>query len=107
MTKFLEFGKGFVATQGNNICSIALTRFLYNDVHSIGTETYDPHKKKGLSTFLSMTLFNCIVSHGADIWWDCMESNIASQKTALKTGLIFDYEYEIAWFNLNDEPNNC
>jgi len=103
MTKFIELGKGFIATKKNNICSIALTRFLYNDVYSIGIETYDLHKNKGLSAFLSMTLFNCIVNHGATIWWDCMESNIASQKTAQKAGLIFDYEYEIAWFNLDNE----
>ena len=39
MTKFLEFGRGFVVAQGNTICSIALTRFLFNNVYSIGVET--------------------------------------------------------------------
>ena len=106
VSKFLECGKGFAAVQNDSICSIALTRFLYNDIHSIGAETYDPHKKKGLSAYLSMALFKDIIRHGANIWWDCMESNVASQKTAQKTGLIFDYEYEIAWFNLNDEIRN-
>ena len=104
MTKFTELGKGYVATRNNSICSIALTRFFYKDIHSIGVETYDPHKKKGLSAFLSMILFKDIIGNGENIWWDCMESNIASQRTAEKVGLTFDYEYEIAWFDLNVAP---
>ena len=103
IAKFLKFGKGFIAIQDNGICSFTLTRYLYKDIYSIGTETYAPHQRKGLSAYLSMILFNHIINRGANIWWDCMESNVASQKTAQKTGLIFDNEYEIAWFDLNND----
>jgi len=100
INNFLRFGKGFAAIKNNQICSFTSTHFLYNNIFSFGTETYYPHKKKGLSGFLSVTLLNSIINQGADIWWDCMESNIASQKTAQKVGLTFDHEYEVGWFKL-------
>lgn len=98
--KFIKHGKGFVAIQNNKVCSFAITRFRYKDTYCIGVETFDPHKQKGLSGYLSMLLIKNIVNQGADIWWDCMADNIASQKTAMKIGLTFDHEYEIFWFDI-------
>ena len=97
---FLEMGKGFVAIQKKIICSFASTHFLYKNTHSIGTKTFDTYKRNGLSSFLSMTLIDRLVNNGSEIWWDCMDSNIASQKTAEKVGLTFSHEYEIFWFDL-------
>jgi len=102
MTKFKDLGKGVIATQGNSICGLALTRFLFENIYSIGVETYDPHKQKGLASYLSKVLFDQLISQNANIWWDCMESNIASQKIALNAGLTFDHEYDILWFDLNE-----
>ena len=100
MDKFIEYGKGFVATQNNKICGFSKTGTLYKNVYSIGVETFEPHRQKGLSSFLSMSLISNIVNQGASVWWDCMESNIASQRTAQKVGLTFDHEYEIFWFDI-------
>ena len=82
IAKFVELGKGFAAIQGTSICGFASTHFMYNNTYSIGVETYDPHKQKGVSSYLSKVLFEQLVNQDANIWWDCMESNIASQKTA-------------------------
>ena len=98
--RFIQRGKGYAAIQNNRICSFATTHFRYKDIYSIGTETFEPYKQKGLSSFLSMSLIKNLASQCADIWWDCMESNIASQRTAIKTGLTFDHEYEVFWFNI-------
>ena len=96
---FLRNGKGFVAIKDNEICSFALTHFRYNNTYSVGVETFDPHKQKGLSNTLTKLLINCICEHNGNIWWDCMESNIASQKTAQKAGLLFRYKYKVCWFD--------
>ena len=98
--RFLEYSTGFIAVCNNAICSFALANFLYKNIYSLDVETFEPHKRKGLSGFLSVTLINSIIKRNGDIWWDCMESNIASQKTAQKAGLIFDHEYEVFWFDL-------
>jgi len=95
---FLERGMGFAALRGDEICSLAKTHFRYKDIHSVGVETFDPHKRKGLSGHLSMVLIDSLLRRGDDIWWDCMESNIASQRTAKKIGLTFSHDYELFWF---------
>ncbi|MDR2571301.1 MAG: GNAT family N-acetyltransferase [Oscillospiraceae bacterium] len=97
---FLRNGKGFIAIKDNEICSFALTHFRYNNTFSIGVETFDPHKQKGLSSNLTKLLIKCLCEHKGNIWWDCMESNIASQKTAQKAGLLFRYKYTVCWFDI-------
>lgn len=96
---FLQFGKGFVAIKNNEICSFALTHFRYKDTYSIGVETFDSHKRRGLSSSLTKLLIKSIIEQNGDVWWDCMESNIASQKTAQKSGLVYDHKFKCCWFN--------
>ena len=100
--KFLKNGKGFAAMKDNEICGFAMTYFRYKDTYSIGVETFENFKQKGLSAFLSAVLFGSILNDNdnANIRWDCMESNIASQKTAMKAGLTFDHEYPVYWFDI-------
>jgi len=98
--KFLELGKGFVAVCDGVICGFASTHMRYKYTYSFGTEIYNTHKRKGLSSFLTMTLLGAVISESADVWWDCGEGNVASQKTAQKVGLTFSHEYEIGWFDI-------
>ena len=101
MDRFIKLGKGYTAIQDNRVCGFTTTHFRYKDVYCIGTETFEPHKQKGLSSFLSMSLISEIVNQGASVWWDCMKDNIASQRTAAKVGLSFDHEYDIFWFDIS------
>lgn len=96
---FLQYGKGFIAAYNDEICSFALTHFRYDNTYSIGIETFDPHKQKGLSSNLVKLLINLILEENGNVWWDCMESNVASQKTAQKAGLVYDYKYKVCWFD--------
>lgn len=96
---FLQFAKGFISVYNDEICSFALTHFRYIDTYSIGVETFTPHKQKGLSSSLVDLLIKHILGQNGSVWWDCMESNIASQKTAQKVGLTLDHKYQICWFN--------
>ncbi|BAH41933.1 GNAT family N-acetyltransferase [Brevibacillus sp. RS1.1] len=67
--------------------------------HAIGVETLEPYRQKGLSSTLAYQLKNRLHQEAATVWWDCMDSNIASQKTAEKAGLHLSHRYEIAWFS--------
>lgn len=95
---FLQHGMGFIAIYNDEICSFALTHFRYDNTYSIGVETFNPHKQKGISSHLVKLLINSIYKKKGNVWWDCMESNFASQKTAQKAGLVFDYKYKVCWF---------
>lgn len=96
---FLQHAMGFISIYNDEIFSFALTHFRHNNTYAIGVETLDPHKRKGLSSSLVNLLIKRIINQNGSIWWDCMESNTASQKTAQKAGLILDHKYHVCWFN--------
>jgi hypothetical protein len=99
VNNFLRMGYGYVAVNEGVIVSFAITSFLYNKTFSIGVETLEQHRKKGLAGTLVNVLLKGLYSKGYTIWWDCMDSNIASQNTAKKNGLVYVYKYKICWFN--------
>ncbi|BBH18906.1 hypothetical protein Back11_02510 [Paenibacillus baekrokdamisoli] len=76
---------------------VALTKF--NSTHAIGVETLEDYKRQGLSSSLVNLLLKKFNEKNIASWWDCIESNIASQKTAEKAGLIKANHYKINGFN--------
>jgi RimJ/RimL family protein N-acetyltransferase len=99
---FLAFGHGFAALHDNEIVSFALSSFVHDKTQAIGVETLEQHRRQGLSSFLVKMLLEEFEEQGIEAWWDCMESNIPSQKTAEKSGLVLNHSYKVCWFNLND-----
>ncbi len=95
---YLNLGYGYVAVDAGKIVSFAITSFLYDKTFSIGVETLEQARRKGLAGTLVNILFNELYSKNYNIWWDCMVDNIASQKTAESTGLILDHRYKVCWF---------
>ncbi len=96
---YLNHGYGYAAVDGEKIVSFGITSFLYKETFTIGVETLEQHRRKGLAGILVNILLKELYSKGYDIWWDCTESNIASQKTAESAGLVFDHKYEVCWFH--------
>lgn len=97
---YLNYGYGYGAIDEGKIVSFAITSFLYNTTFTIGVETLEQHRRKGLASTLVNILLKELYSKGYNIWWDCMDSNIASQRTTKSTGLIFYHKYKVCWFNL-------
>ncbi|MBW5470838.1 GNAT family N-acetyltransferase [Brevibacillus formosus] len=97
---FLENGYGYAAlTTDHEVASICMSTAVYQSTHAIGVETIEPYRQKGLSSTLAYQLQNRLHQEAATVWWDCMDSNVASQKTAEKAGLHLSHRYEIAWFS--------
>lgn len=97
---FLEKGYGYAAlTTDHEVASICMSTAVYQLNHAIGVETLEPYRQKGLSSALTEQLRNRLHQEGITVWWDCMDSNIASQKTAEKAGLHVSHRYEVAWFS--------
>lgn len=97
---YLKLGYGYAAVAEKKIVSFGLTSFLYEETFSIGVETLEEHRRKGLASTLVNILSKELLSKGYKLWWDCMDSNIASQKTAESTGLVLDYKYKVFWFDI-------
>lgn len=96
---YLKLGFGFAAVNADQIVSFSITSFLYNETYSIGVETQEQHRRKGIAGALTKCLLNMLYEKGYKVWWDCMESNIASQKTAEGASLVLDHTYKVCWFN--------
>ncbi|MFS0556125.1 GNAT family N-acetyltransferase [Brevibacillus sp. 179-C9.3 HS] len=98
--EYLENGYGYAAlTSDHEVASICVSTAVYQSIHAIGVETLEPYRQKGLSSVLTHQLRNRLHQEGITVWWDCMDSNIASQKTAKKAGLHLSHRYEVAWFS--------
>ncbi len=96
---YLNLGYGYGAVIDGEIVSFGITSFLYDKTFSLGVETLEQHRRKGLASSLTSILLRDLYSGSNNIWWDCMESNIPSQKTAEGVGLSFSHKYKVSWFN--------
>ncbi|MEN6313319.1 MAG: GNAT family N-acetyltransferase [Clostridiaceae bacterium] len=99
MEIYHKLGSGYLAVSGDEIVSFAIASALYEKTASIGVETLENHRRKGLASTLVKALLKELYEKDCNIWWDCMESNIGSQKTAESAGLIPDHKYKVCWFN--------
>lgn len=96
---YLEKGYGYLAlTDKKEIVSIAVSSSEFHSTHTVGVETLEGYKRQGLSSSLVKLLLMKFQQKNIAAWWDCMESNLASQKTAEKAGLVKVYRYQINWF---------
>jgi RimJ/RimL family protein N-acetyltransferase len=96
---YLGKGYGYVAlTEDDEAVSIAVSSAVYQSTHAIGVETLEDYRRKGLSSSLVTLLVDKLKEKNIAVWWDCMESNIASQKTAEKAGLVRSHTYKVNWF---------
>lgn len=99
VTNFLTEGYGYAAiTEGNVIASLAISSAKFGMTQAIGVETLEDYKRLGLSSSLVKLLLRDFYEHRITAWWDCMDSNIASQKTVEKAGLVRSHRYKVYWF---------
>jgi GNAT superfamily N-acetyltransferase len=95
---YLNKGYGYIALSGNKIVSIAVSTAHYKTTQEIGVETLEDYRRKGLSSSLVRMLLNVFYVKGIKPSWDCSDTNIASQQTIEKAGLVRDYRYKVNWF---------
>lgn len=97
---FLENGFGYVAMAGKEIAGRCLTDGRLGGLTAIGIATKEEHKGKGIATALASTLILEILRLGHMPYWECMDENILSKKTAEKCGLAYDFSYRLFYFDL-------
>jgi GNAT superfamily N-acetyltransferase len=97
---YLKRGYGYAAVIDNCIVSRVLVTCCYGSNDNIGADTMDKYRRMGLSSKLVyMTLLEAR-KRGRECVWDCMEENVASEKTALKVGFEQERTYTVCWFNI-------
>ena len=83
---FLAKGKGFCAVQGETPAAWAFSSAVSDLEIDIGIETLEDFRGKGLASVVAGKMAEYVLSIGKKPTWACHGGNIASQKTAERTG---------------------
>lgn len=86
--EFLEKGKGYCITNGENAAAWAFTAAISKDEIDIGIETNSGYQHLGLGTAAAKSMIRYSLSQHKRPVWACDSSNIASQKLAYKLGFV-------------------
>jgi RimJ/RimL family protein N-acetyltransferase len=84
--RFIEVGIGWCAMHGETIASEAYAVFRGAKTFEIGVITARAHRGRGLAVAACRRLIEECRASGMDVYWSCHESNLASQRAAVKLG---------------------
>ena len=98
LDSFFKYGIAYVAIYQNTIVARADMLFSHGGYGNISVNTDELHRRKGLSTLLTMKTIEETLHLGLTPVWDCTDDNLPSEKTALKCGFKLIREDIISWF---------
>ncbi|MHC4451066.1 MAG: GNAT family N-acetyltransferase [Planctomycetota bacterium] len=90
---FIEVGIGWCAMHGETIASEAYAVFRGEKTFEIGAITARAHRGRGLAVAACRRLIEECRESGMDVYWSCHESNLASQRAAVKLGFKDRFPY--------------
>ncbi|WP_167670059.1 GNAT family N-acetyltransferase [Paenibacillus tianmuensis] len=97
---FYNKGYGYAAIEGSTIIGVCYSSFVTKETHAIGIETLPQHHKRGVGACLASLVVKDIAQSGFSSYWDCSQSNEASNKLALRLGFQQVHQYKCVGFAL-------
>lgn len=85
--EFLDRSVAFVAVWDHEIVAIIIGTGIFENRIAVDIETASEHQQKGIACSLTQVFVNTCIDKGFIVQWDCMSSNIASNKVARKVGM--------------------
>lgn len=83
---------------GNEIVSICYSGLVKDNIHTIGIETLENHRRKGYGYKVAkMFLKECKIKN-IEPHWDCSEDNEGSKYMAEKLSFQKEYDYTCYWY---------
>lgn len=84
---FLDNSFGLVAFKDNTLAGWCLSEYNYQQRCEVGIATMQQHRKLGLAKAMTRAFINLAAEMGIEkVLWHCSKSNIASARTAMRTG---------------------
>jgi len=84
---FLAKSFGVVAFAEGQLAGWCLSEYNTKQQCEVGIASLPPFQQRGLATAMTQVFLNDAHHHGIrTVYWHCYESNVASQRTALKAG---------------------
>ncbi len=97
---FLSSSMAYVAVYNDRIVAVIVGTSRFHQFVPIDIVTEENHQKKGLASALTLAFLHECRKRGLIAQWDCVESNLASQKTAKKCGFKLFRERTYYWFKI-------
>jgi RimJ/RimL family protein N-acetyltransferase len=97
---FYKRSIAFAAFHQNKIVAVIVGTARFNDVIPIDIETDKQHRNKGLASALTHYFVNKCVDDQLVAQWDCIESNTASKRIAIKSGFKLIRKRPFFWFDI-------
>ena len=97
---FINGSVAFVAVIEKRIVAVIIGTARFNNIIPVDIETEDNHRNKGLASTLTYYFVNECIDNGLIVQWDCMDSNIASQRIAKKANFQFLKKDTVYWFKI-------
>ncbi|AJS61481.1 GNAT family N-acetyltransferase [Paenibacillus sp. IHBB 10380] len=97
---FFENGIGFCVLHKNEIASLCITGFRYNEIHGIDIETIESFQGKKLAQNVVHSFVEHCFSNGFTPYWDCMEVNYPSNAVAQQVGFKREFSFKGYEFKL-------
>ncbi|CAH1056814.1 GNAT family N-acetyltransferase [Paenibacillus pseudetheri] len=97
---FFEKGIGFCVLYKDEIVSLCITGFRYNEIHGIDIETIESFQGKKLAQSVVHSFVQYCFSNGFTPYWDCMEVNYPSNAVARIVGFKREFTFKGYEFKL-------
>lgn len=97
---YLDKTFGYCIIHENTIANYCITNFVYENVHTMGIETLEEYRRKGLSQVTTEAYVENCIQNQLSPYWECMETNLASRALAEKLGFYRNYIYTLYSFSL-------
>ncbi len=98
--EFLDSSLAFIAIKEKTIVGVILGTAVFDKVVAIDIETHADHRKKGIAMTLTQYFINECIQRKLIPQWNCVDSNIASRKTAESLGFKLLKKKPYYWFKL-------
>ncbi len=96
--EFLDKSHGYCMITHNEITNYSMGNFLSDNVMTVGVETIEAHRRKGLSQITSEAFIEECFKNNQQVQWECMAENTPSYQLAEKLRFKRTNEYTLYSF---------
>lgn len=97
---FFENSIGFITLDGKKVTGVAVGSARFKDKINISIEVDKAYRQKGLAAALTADFIQTCQENSLKPVWQCVESNIGSQKTAEKNHFVLIKKHLFYWFDI-------
>jgi len=92
---FLTFAFGYCVLHEESIACWCTAEYVSEMKCGIGIETAEAHRRRGLATAAAVAVVRESLSRGLTPHWDCLATNLPSNRVAEKVGFTLQERYDI------------